>query len=315
MARFSLTNTLLAVVLGLGPVSQAISDQNADSPILAQRGEGSVSVEDFYARMSQIPERDHNSVLSDPRRMQSILDNLLLLKQLTADAREAGLDQDSLVAARMLKSAESTLANIWLENYIDQQPMADYEALARETYLVQKENFMSGKRVDVTHLLISSRERSVDEAKSMAEELLAAIEADPSGFEDLIAEHSEDPSAPANQGSFRKVKKGDMVPQFEEAAFSLEEPGDFSGLVQSAFGFHIIRLDGIYEPEQMTFDAVKEDLMGRERHNHRERIRNEYLSGLSGMTVDTNNEEMQRILKEYFKDEIPEEDLGSTDIE
>ena len=59
------------------------------------------------------------------------------------------------------------------------------------------------------------------EAKALAETILAKLNDDPSAFDDLVSEYSEDPSAPYNRGKFPNVRKGTMVKPFETAAFAL----------------------------------------------------------------------------------------------
>ena len=51
-----------------------------------------------------------------------------------------------------------------------------------------------------------------------------------------------------------------MVPEFEEAAFALKEPGDVSAPVQSQFGWHIIKLEAINPPAVVPFDDVKQQI-------------------------------------------------------
>lgn len=274
---------------------------NAVEPtdIMAERGNGTVRLIDVEARLSQVEEGDRGPLIASPNRMQQILGNLLIRSQLAADAKAAGFDQDPLVAARMFKSAESTLANLWLEHYLDSQPDADYETMAREYYLVNQDSFKSKPTIDVTHLLVSREERSLDEARILAEELHDRVVADPAVFDELVLEYSEDPSASANQGQFTNVKRGDMVPPFEAAAFALDEPGDISAPVLSVFGFHIIRLDAKHPPEPLSYEDVKKDLIGRQRHEHRERLRGIYLSSLTQQEVKIDDEVMQDLLQRY----------------
>jgi len=294
---FSLNLSAAAlVVLCAGPAAvQAVEPTD----VMAERGNGTVRLIDVEARLLQVEEDDRGALIASPQRMQQILGNLLIRSQLAADAREAGFDQDPLVAARMFKSAESTLANLWLEHYLDSQPDADYEAMAREYYLVNQEQFKSQPTVDVTHLLVSRKERSLEEARALAEELHERIVADPAIFDELVLEYSEDPSASANLGQFTNVKRGDMVAPFETAAFALEEPGDISQPVLSVFGYHIIRLDQRHPPEPLSFDQVKKDLVGRQRHEHRERLRSIYLSDLTQQEVKIDDEVMQDLLQRY----------------
>ena len=91
-------------------------------------------------------------------------------------------------------------------------------------------------------------------AKKKAEDLLAQVRAAPDKFAALAQQHSQDPGSKDNGGDLGFFARGAMVKPFEEAAFKLK-PGQFSGIVETDFGFHIIRLAAIKpakdgEPEQ-----------------------------------------------------------------
>lgn len=75
-------------------------------------------------------------------------------------------------------------------------------------------------------------------------------------FAELAKEYSDDPGSAQNGGSLGIFGKGQMVPEFEQAAFSLK-PGEISEPVKSDFGYHIILLNGIANaaPDNMQVDA------------------------------------------------------------
>ncbi len=125
----------------------------------------------------------------------------------------------------------------------------------------------SSPRVDVSHILISTNERSDQEAKDLADTIYSKLIKDPSQFDQFVVEYSEDPSAPSNKGKFKNVKKGDMVENFEVTAFALQQD-EISEPVKTNFGYHIIRLDAKFQPKQMTFEEVKDQLIARERAKH-----------------------------------------------
>lgn len=103
-------------------------------------------------------------------------------------------------------------------------------------------------RIRASHILLkfsgarrgfSSRPR--EEAQALAERLKAQIEAG-GDFRALAQEHSDCPSS-ARGGDLGKFGKGQMVPEFEQAAFALAFT-EVSGIVESPFGFHIIQRTG-----------------------------------------------------------------------
>jgi peptidyl-prolyl cis-trans isomerase D len=81
-------------------------------------------------------------------------------------------------------------------------------------------------------------------ARKKAEELLAQLRAAPDRFAELAKQQSQDPGSKDNGGDLGYFARGAMVKPFEDAVFKLKE-GELSGLVESDFGFHIIKLTGI----------------------------------------------------------------------
>ena len=91
-------------------------------------------------------------------------------------------------------------------------------------------------------------------AKNKAEELLAQLRAAPEKFAELAGQHSQDPGSKDNGGDLGYFARGAMVKPFEDAVFKLKQ-GQLSGIVESRFGFHVVKLTGIKpgkdgEPEQ-----------------------------------------------------------------
>ena len=91
-------------------------------------------------------------------------------------------------------------------------------------------------------------------AKKKAEDVLAQLRAAPDKFAELAKQYSQDPGSKDKGGDLGFVKRGDLVKPFEDALFKLKE-GQISGIVDSSFGFHIIKLTGIKpakdgEPEE-----------------------------------------------------------------
>jgi peptidyl-prolyl cis-trans isomerase D len=81
-------------------------------------------------------------------------------------------------------------------------------------------------------------------AKKKADELLAQLRAAPEKFAELAKQNSQDPGSKDNGGDLGFFARGAMVKPFDEAVFKLK-PGQMSGIVDTDFGFHIIKLTGI----------------------------------------------------------------------
>lgn len=102
-----------------------------------------------------------------------------------------------------------------------------------------------------SHILIAER--------TQAEQILKEIKQNPAKFEDLAKQYSKDPGSAAKGGDLGFFARGAMVKPFEDAAFGMKG-GEISGLVQSDFGFHIIKLTAIRHGEARAFDAVRGEI-------------------------------------------------------
>jgi peptidyl-prolyl cis-trans isomerase D len=111
-----------------------------------------------------------------------------------------------------------------------------------------------------SHILIpvkpDANEADRAAAKKQAEDLLAKAKANPAKFGDLAREYSKDPGSAQQGGDLGSFARGTMVKSFEDAAFAAK-PGEIVGPVQSEFGWHVIKVNGIKEAHAQPFDEVK----------------------------------------------------------
>lgn len=293
----------LAIGLFVGISSLSVQaraeNQTTDVEILAQRGKGIVTQDMFAARADKIPAENRQVVLRNTNRVRDLLNGLLLNTQLAAEAREAGFDTEETVINRMKLAAELELAEAWVDHYVATQPAADYEAMAAENYQLNKQEMMTDASIDVSHILVSTKERSAEAALVIAESISQQLKDDPTKFDELVGRYSEDPSAASNAGKFQKVKIGDMVKPFEKAAFALAD-GEISAPVKTSYGYHIIRLDAHNEAQTMSFDEVKGQLIEKARKTHTDRVRRDYLSSMTAKDVKMTKEALEEMVKRQF---------------
>lgn len=114
-----------------------------------------------------------------------------------------------------------------------------------------------------SHILInaakSAPQAEKDKAKARAAELLAQVKKAPESFAELAKKNSQDGgSAPAG-GDLDFFGRGAMVKPFEDAVYAMKK-GDISDLVESEFGFHIIRLTDVRAPKQKGFDELRPEI-------------------------------------------------------
>ena len=93
-------------------------------------------------------------------------------------------------------------------------------------------------------------------ARKQAEEILAKVKANPNDFAKLARENSKDPGSAAQGGDLGFFGRGMMVKPFEETAYRLNA-GEISDVVETDFGFHIIRVTEIKPAQAKPFAEVR----------------------------------------------------------
>lgn len=125
--------------------------------------------------------------------------------------------------------------------YIVPQPVDSGENLYAAKLLEKRS---VGQEIRVSHILIqwegasnSVSTSTKENAKTLAESIRAQV--NPTNFADLVKQYSEEPGTETSLGDLGWFRQGAMVPEFENAAFTLQK-GEISAVVESAFGYHII---------------------------------------------------------------------------
>lgn len=137
--------------------------------------------------------------------------------------------------------------------------VAEEDALA--FYNENKEQFERPESVSASHILISIEADATDEDKAAKRAELEAIRAkiaEGADFEEMAGEHSSCPSK-AQGGSLGDFTRGRMVPEFEQAAFT-QAIGEVGDVVETQFGYHLIKVTARNEAGSTPFDEVKEQL-------------------------------------------------------
>jgi peptidyl-prolyl cis-trans isomerase D len=133
-----------------------------------------------------------------------------------------------------------------------------------KTYYDQNIERLSGaEERRASHILINAPKTAAaaerEAAKAKASELLAQVRKAPESFAETARKNSQDTGSAAQGGDLDFFSRGAMVKPFEDAAFSLKK-GEISDLVESDFGYHIIRLTDIKTPKQRSFEAMRPSL-------------------------------------------------------
>lgn len=135
------------------------------------------------------------------------------------------------------------------------------EAELRKQYEASKDQFRMPERVHVRHILLKTTDKPKDEIpkiKAKAEDLMRQVKSG-GDFAALAKKNSEDPGSATQGGDLGWIVRGQTVPNFESAAFSLK-PKEISGIITTEYGFHIIQVLEKEDARVKPFEEVKDQL-------------------------------------------------------
>jgi len=142
-----------------------------------------------------------------------------------------------------------------------EQAINPTDAELQKIYDLNKDQYRVPERVDVRHILLKTTDKPASEEpkiKAKAEDIEKQLKAG-ANFADLARKYSEDPGAAQTGGEYKGVTRGQMVPEFEQAAFTLK-PGDISDPVKTTYGYHIIQVEKHDQPRLRPFEEVKGEI-------------------------------------------------------
>ncbi len=182
-----------------------------------------------------------------PDGRKKLIDELVMHELMYSDAVEKGLDNDEEFIEVMNTMKKSMLQQYNLRKMFNEITLSDEEL--KEYYESHKDMFVTEEMVKASHILVDSEEK--------ANEILEDI-TDGLSFEDAATQFSSCPSKQAG-GALGQFGKGQMVPEFEEAVFSMQA-GEISGPVKTQFGYHLIKLTDHTTERNASFEEVIQEV-------------------------------------------------------
>lgn len=182
-----------------------------------------------------------------PEGIQRVIEEIVNQELLYLDA----VDQKMTEEAEFKKAFEATKKSL-LKGYAFNKLVADIGAEDDELedfFQEHKNLFSQPETLKASHILVEKKDR----AKEVLQEINNGL-----SFEEAATNHSTCPSKESG-GSLGEFGKGQMVPEFEDAAFNMEI-GTISEPVKTEFGYHIIRVDEKKAARESKFEDVREQV-------------------------------------------------------
>lgn len=249
------------------PAAPTPAPAAAADPVIVSAGDITIKQSEFENALKTLP-AEYQQYAMGPGKKQ-FAEDYLRMKMLAAQGYKNGLQNDPDVQRQLELMRDNLVANAQLGK-IDKTIQISDDDL-QKLYTSNKKDY---EQVKARHILIAFKGSPAaqqgkpalteEQAKAKAEEIKKQLQAGAS-FDDLAKKESDDVGSGSQGGALGAFGRGQMVPEFEAAAFNAK-PGDIVGPVRTQFGFHIIKVES---HDATPFDQVKATL---EKSEHQKRL-------------------------------------------
>jgi peptidyl-prolyl cis-trans isomerase C len=225
------------------PAATTATAKDAD-PVIMSAGTLTIRKSEFEAALKTLP-AEYQGMLQQPQGRRQFADDFLRMRLLASEGAKAGLQNDPDVINQLNLMRENLVATAQLKKIDSGITVSDADV--QKAYA---DNAKEYEQVKARHILIApkgspaaqaGKDLTDEQAKAKAEDLRKQIVAG-ANFEELAKKESDDAGSGAHGGDLGSFGHGQMVPEFEQAAFAAKV-GDVTPVVKTQFGYHIIKVE------------------------------------------------------------------------
>jgi len=215
-------------------------------PVVANVNNEDISLETIIHAMNELPPE----IQSQPfmSYYEDLLERVIDIKLFAQEGKKMKLDEEPSVRAAIDFVIEKVLMQAFLSKYVQ-------ENIKEENLKASYNNFIadetSREEIKASHILIDTESEAIDVINMLN---------DGDDFVELAKNKSTGPSGPSG-GDLGWFKRGQMVPPFEKAAFSLNKNEISQRPVQTQFGWHVIKIFDKRIPEAPSYESMKSKLI------------------------------------------------------
>ena len=240
MRNFLVTNIIFILSIA------NISAKDLNTIVAAKVNNHIISAQDVLNAVSTLPENVKTKPLFEiyPRVINELINKHLITKR----AYSEKLDLDQNVMNLIKKNKDSILAKYWLNNFIKNETS---EENVKNFYNNYVKSFQKYTEINASHILVKTKNEAVSIINKLNNK---------SQFSELAREYSIGPSA-KNGGNLGWFGPGQMVKEFEKAAFLLEKGNISQKPIKTKFGFHVIKLNDIRNAKPKKLNEIKNNII------------------------------------------------------
>lgn len=222
---------------------------------LAKVGNDFITMDLFDKRLSQLPEEVKNQFQTVEQKntmLQQLVNEQLLYqaaKDNKVDQSQSYKDAVSAAEEKLVSLKRQTIISEYIKNVIADKALKVEESEIQTFFNENPKQFASFERRKASHILVKTRE----EAMTVKSKLRKGA-----SFDSLAMDLSMDPGTSKNGGDLGGwVMKGQLEKSFEDQLFAMKNIGDISPVVETKFGFHVIKLSDKQMVPQRKYEEVK----------------------------------------------------------
>lgn len=223
-----------------------ISAKDLNTIVAAKVNNHIISAQDVLNAVSTLPENVKTKPLFEiyPRVINELINKHLITKR----AYSEKLDLDQNVINLIKKNKDSILAKYWLNNFIMNETS---EENVKNFYNNYVKSFQEYTEINASHILVKTKNEAVSIINKLNNK---------SQFSELARAYSIGPSA-KNGGNLGWFGPGQMVKEFEKAAFLLEKGNISQKPIKTKFGFHVIKLNDMRNAKPKKLNEIKNNII------------------------------------------------------
>lgn len=235
---------------------QAAAQEN---DIVAKIRDKKITITEFNKIIDQMGGGNQKMSAQPPQQKEVLLRRLMQIMAVSDLAGGQGFDQREDIKEQMKIVMDNFIAVAYLKSEVDEKIKVTEEDM-KHYYKIHQDDFKAPEMLKARHILVkadkSASEEDRKKAREKAEEALRKAKAG-EDFAKLASDFSDDLGSKTKGGDLGLFPRGKMVKAFEDAAFALK-PGELSGIVETGFGYHIIKAEEKTPGGVQTFEKVRE---------------------------------------------------------
>lgn len=232
-----------------------------NDPVLAKAGDYVVKKSDLDRMISYYSPDRQKYLQENPQQKVVLLKRMLEVRIISDIAKREGFDKRPDVKEQLEYTVNDQITRDYLSKGVAANIVVSDDDI-EQYYIANKDKFSTSDSVRARHILIGVSSGASDEEKKKTKDKVRNIlERIKRGedFAKIAAEVSEDPGSKERGGDLGYFARGRMVRPFEDAAFALK-PGQISDVVETQFGYHIIKVEDYKEGTSKKLDEVKDSI-------------------------------------------------------